>query len=87
MDIVTRLRRTNLLCCHFARNLAYYRAGWDIKRPKFTNEFWATVNGNCLDTCVLEWCKLFGNRNDDHHWHQLADCKDKFREEMFAKVL
>lgn len=83
MNTITRLRRTNLLCCHFARNLAYYKAGWDTHTPKFTNEFWATVNGNFLDICVLEWCKLFGNRNDGHYWQQVVDDKEKFRKDMF----
>jgi len=31
-------------------------------------EFWRTVNGNFLDLCVLEWCKLFGDKRGEHCW-------------------
>jgi hypothetical protein len=67
-----RLRRVVRLCADFTRNLAYYRASlqystaWSLR----TNDgaFWRTVHNNALDTCVLEWCKLFGGRNDQHSW-------------------
>jgi hypothetical protein len=67
-----RVRRAAILCVHFMRNLAYYRAGWAVRvghsgrsgsshRVLLRNDsqFWRTVNGNCLDACILEWCKLF----------------------------
>ena len=86
MDRVKRLRRVVLLCCHFARNLAYYKSGWEGKRLKVPNEFWVTVNGNFVDICVLEWCKLFGDDSDKHHWKQIVGDKDRFISEMLDKL-
>jgi len=68
-----RLRRVVIVSSHFARNLAYYRAGWSEGRLTHAgNQFWTTVNGNCLDVCVLEWCKLLGDGNGPHHWRQIV---------------
>ena len=78
MDREKRLRRVALLCCHFARNCAYVRAG----QTKATTEFWATVQGNFIDIAVLEWLKLFGDQNDKHHWKQVVGDKQLFRQQM-----
>ena len=72
MDRRQRIRRVVLLCAHFARNMAYYRAGWDGLTLKRKEDFWKTINGNCLDIAVLEWCKLFADRKDPHHWSNIA---------------
>ena len=55
------------LCHSFLLNLASYRAGWNNEHRhllEMTNtvsgDFWRKVNGNFIDMCVLEWCKLFG---------------------------
>jgi len=86
-----QLRRVTLLCCHFVRNLAYHRAG--KKSPtelKRAGEFWVTVNGNFLDCCVLEWCKLFvdtKNRNPgEHRWDNVVADKVRFAAELFQHV-
>lgn len=84
MDREKRLRRVALLCCHFARNCAYYRAGWDGKRTKATNEFWATAQGNFIDIAVLEWLKLFGDHKDKHHWKKVVEDKEAFKQEMLS---
>ncbi len=48
--------------------MAYYRAGWEndvkhlLEAHPDSGNFWITVNGNSLDMCVLEWCKLFGGK-------------------------
>ncbi len=34
-----RLRRVALLCCHFTRNLAYYRSGWSSGQLLPSSEF------------------------------------------------
>jgi hypothetical protein len=58
-----RLRRVVLLCCSFARNVAFYRAGQADQVQHLLSEnhpevaFWRQVNANFLDTAVLEWCK------------------------------
>lgn len=83
MDRITRLRRVGILCCHFSRNYSYYRAGWhDNKKTKAPDQFWATVQGNFIDTAVIEWTKLFGNHNDVHHWKKIVTDPDLFKSNM-----
>jgi hypothetical protein len=70
------VRRTALLCCHFTRNVAYYRIGYINEDGtgglKQASEFGATVNGNMVDIAVLEWGKLFTDRNGAQHWHKFV---------------
>ena len=75
-------RRVVLLCCHFARNLAYYRVGHPGEPWHPNRDFWVTVNGNFLDQCVLEWAKLLGDRRGDHHWMQIVSDPTKFEKEL-----
>lgn len=63
----TRLRRVLIICCHCLRNLSYYRVGWSI----FQDDFWVTVNGNFMDICVLEWCKVFADSRGGHYWQKV----------------
>ena len=74
-----RLRRVIILCCRFGRNLAYYRVGHSLEYrslldPKKTNcaNFWITANSNFLDVCVLEWCKLLADKDEQHHWKRIV---------------
>jgi len=81
----TRPRRAALLCCHFTRNLAYYRAGWDGKKPIFpNNELWATLNSNFLDIAVLEWCKLFAKTKAFHSWRKVVISPDSFLPQLYS---
>ena len=78
----TLIRRTALLCCHFVRNVAYYRVGYVTEdgqgRLKYNSEFGRTVNGNFLDVAVLEWCKVFVDRDGRHRWTRiLRTCADQ----------
>lgn len=73
-----RVRRVLILCCHFLRNLAFYRAGWRNRAPVRTDQFWVTANGNFLDHCVLEWCKLFGDQRSKHHWRKVVTDQNRF---------
>jgi hypothetical protein len=80
MNRQERLERVALLCCHFMRNLAYYKAGWNDERfaiPK--SEFNKTVNSNFIDICILEWCKLFGEHKEPHHWKNIVTDKARFQ--------
>ncbi len=61
-----RLRQVKILCCHFLRNLAFYKAGWRKGELIFKDQFWVNANGNFIDVCVLEWCKLFGDKRGQH---------------------
>ena len=81
MNASDRARRAAMLCCHFARNFAYY--SFFRSSSIFGVEgFWLTVHGNFLDVCVLEWCKLFGNRNGKFHWKNATLDPNAFRREL-----
>ena len=86
MDRTKRLRRVGILCCHFARNYAYYKAGWEKDQFKRKEQFWISLNNNFLDICVLEWYKLFGNHKDKHHWKKVMNHDKDFKQRMFEKL-
>ncbi len=67
-----RIRGAALLCCHCARNVAYYRAGWAEENFMSDEDFWINANGNFLDIAVLEWCKLFSDRSGKHYWKKVV---------------
>jgi hypothetical protein len=79
------LRRVVLLCAHFSRNLAYYRAGHD-KLRKTSPQFWITVDGNCLDMAVIEWCKLFGDRKGSSCWAKVVTDPSRFEAELHRRL-
>jgi hypothetical protein len=81
-----RLRRVLLLACHFARNLGYYRSGMSRRRSRITEEYWRTVTSNCLDVCVLEWCKLFADSHDPHHWKNVVSSPSQFEANLYKRV-
>ena len=75
-----RIRRVVILCCAFARNLAYYRAGWSLEhKGLLENTFWRQVNNNFVDMCVLEWCKLFGDQKEKHYWGKIVTNRAAFK--------
>ena len=78
MQHENRARRALILCCHCLRNLAFYRAGWKHGHIRVARQFWVNANGNFLDTSVLEWCKLFVEKNGRHHWRTFVSDPDKF---------
>ena len=75
-----RIRRVGILCCHCLRNLAFYMAGWRDGNfiSKEPSQFWITVNGNFIEICVLEWCKLFGLKDDEHYWEKVITDRASF---------
>lgn len=60
-----RTKRIGILCIHFTRNLAYYRTTQRLTGNN--HEFWNTINGNCIDMSVLEWCKIFADNRGRHN--------------------
>ena len=72
------MRRVALLCVHFARNLAFYRAGMDNGKLIRNNPFWRVVNFNFYDQSILEWCKLFADKNGKHYWENIIRNKSEF---------
>ena len=92
-----RRRRVVRLCCSFMRNLAFHRAGMqgDVQRSLLTashprGAFWREVHANFFDICVLEWCKLFVDRNrqewGEHHWRRVVDDTDRFEAALYASL-
>lgn len=81
-----RVRRAARLCCHLTRNLAYYNAGWSQLQPKQEGDIWTTVLGNCLDVCVLEWSKLFGDEKGKHHWKRIVDDEASFKARLMNNI-
>jgi hypothetical protein len=80
-----RLRRVVRLCAHFARNLAYYRAGHD-RLTEASAEFWITVDGNFIDMAVTEWCKLLGDRNGKQFWANVVTDPPRFEDMMLSHL-
>jgi len=80
-----QLRRVVILCCRFARNLAYYRVArsreykhlFDPSTPGAN--FWRVANSNFIDVCVLEWCKLFADRSGKHYWPRIVSDPASFK--------
>jgi hypothetical protein len=72
------LRRVGILCCHFLRNLAFYKAGWKKGKLITNDQFFVNANSNFLDICVLEWCKLFADERGKHHWRKAITDQDSF---------
>jgi hypothetical protein len=81
-----RLRRVLLLACHFSRNLGYYRAGMSYRRSRISEEYWRTVTSNCLDVCILEWCKLFADPHDPHHWQNVVSTPAAFQGDLCKRL-
>lgn len=86
MDRNTRVRRAVIVCEHFTRNLAYYRAGWSDGKFIKDSECWKAANSNFLDICILEWCKLFGEKKGLHGWRKIYPDNKAFKQEMFASL-
>ena len=80
-----RLRRCILVCCHFARNLAYHRARPQGGGQAHEVEFWNTVDGNFLDVTVLEWCKLF-DTNAHQGWRKVVADKEAFERNLLLDL-
>ena len=81
-----RVRRVAKLCCHCARNTAYYRAGWERNELVTKVDFLINANTNALDIAVLEWCKLFTDCGGKQNWRTVVPEKDKFLPELYAQL-
>lgn len=81
-----RVRRVAILCCHYLQNLAYYKAGWNGRALKRKTHFWISANGNFLDHCVLEFCKLFGDPRGKHYWRKVVTDEAGFYTGLLAEL-
>jgi hypothetical protein len=84
-----RLRRVVILCRNFTVNLAYYRVGRRSEHlplqdyPRHARaSFWRAVSGNFIDSCVLEWCKLFADPKGKHHWSRIVSDPANFETQL-----
>ncbi len=83
---IDHVRKVLILCSHFLRNLAFYRVGWRRRECRRRDQFWLTVNGNFLDHCVLEWCKLFADNKGKHHWRKVISKPEEFEKQLLKRV-
>jgi hypothetical protein len=89
---VERIRRVVLVCGYFMRSLAYYRAGFrdGAARKKELRgrgcDFWRHVSSNFLDAAVMEWCKLFGDRQGKYHWSKIVSDPATFESELLRHL-
>ena len=87
-----RLRIVILICCSFGRNLAYYRAWRGEEHQYFLSLasnhpiFWRAVNNNFFDMCVLEWCKLFADKQGKHGWRTIVTDPPKFEADLLSHL-
>ena len=92
MKIEDKTRRVIILCQSFARNFAYYRSGHDVDARKLLDpsrpdsQFWLEVNGNFIDKCVLEWCKIFDDKKGHQHWTKVVKNCDEFEAGLLCAV-
>jgi hypothetical protein len=83
-----QLRGVVILCRNFARNLAYYRVGEvpqysSLRDARHTQvNFWRTTSNNFIDTCVLEWCKLFAEPKGKHCWSIVVSDAARFKSDL-----
>jgi hypothetical protein len=86
------LRRVIITAESFARNLAYYRVGWE---PQFLpllagahnqKSFWRQTNSNFLEIAILEWSKLLGSQIEKHHWRKIISDPDTFESSLLAEL-
>jgi hypothetical protein len=78
-----RMRRVGILCIHFARNLAFYKAGMKDGVLIKSAPFWRAANFNFFDQAILEWCKLFGDKKGKHYWEKIVTDTSKFETGLF----
>ena len=86
MNRSAKARRSEILCCHFLRNLAFYQSWYKAGQPFKGDQFWITANGNFLDIGVLEWCKLFVDSKGKHHFSKALEDGDQFKQELIEKL-
>ena len=66
--------------------MAHYRAGWNDGKLINGADFWKSINGNCFDYAVLEWCKLFADKKDNHFWKNIVANKDQFENNLQGAI-
>jgi hypothetical protein len=79
-----RKRRAARLCIYCVKQIAFKKSG---RTELFRDEFWRAVDGNFLDMCVIEWCKLFADENNGrHYWKKVITDHNKFFSGLLNKL-
>lgn len=94
MNKKTKVRRGCLLCLAFVRNYAFYMAAYNHDGSlivggtrSLSNQYWNTTHGNYIDIAILEWCKLFGNYNQEQfHWKRTIKDKARYKGQLLTMV-
>lgn len=89
-EIGKRVRRTFQLTNFCIANIAAYRVNWKKVNgksvPKIENDFWIRSNGAFFDMTVIEWCKLFADRDGKHHWSMTFQNKNEWLEKLLQAM-
>ena len=65
------------------RNVQLKRVIESIGGKHLNLNFWRVISGNAMDTCIIEWNKLFGaDRSQQAHWENIFTEEDNFKTEM-----
>src|SRR6202030_518737 len=82
-----------IVCANFIRNLAFYRTGHGDGRRLLDDSakhalFWRQVNSNAIDILVLDWCKLFADKdgNSEHGWRRLVSDPASFEAALLSDL-
>jgi hypothetical protein len=81
-----RIRRVTILCCHAMRNIAFYRAGWRGKQIRVKEQYDVAANSNFLDVAILDWCKLFADKDGKHHWKKVVQDRAGFEVGLYSHL-
>jgi len=56
--------------------------------PDTKIDLWRIMMGGALDLAVIDWCKIFGSREEDTHWTKLVPNTDHvvFREGLLRAI-
>ena len=96
MNKQKKIRLSCSLCLSFVRNYGLYLAAWNddgshfiggritqLTPDLYLNQAANVTVGNAIDTAVLEWCKLFGNYNQEKlHWQKVIKKNADFKTQL-----
>ena len=77
-----RVRRSAILCCHFLRNLAYYRAGW--ARGALRQQ--VLGYGERKFSRYVRPRVVQGDKKDKHYWQKVVTDVPAFSASLLAHL-
>ena len=81
-----KLQKVIELSVRCLANLAYYRSGWKESTRLFDGDPYRLFNANCFGYVYLEWYKLFGSTDDEHHWRNIVADKEAFKSGLLINL-